>query len=258
VRGGVLGASTEKTVVVQVDADTRYSDRYVQSMLEARASERGEVLVVADVAPPHELRAHHLSLSACASLDDEIVLDRRLHAFDAVVDDKAAAFTLADYLLWGGHRREHWPDGSELLAETTRLFIGGLLRGARKVDVQEASVHHSPRRLEADAARQLASAGFPYADDRPIHEVVSLRELDRLVAQGDRHLLERILTLRRAHLVALFQLLPAIVARVAGKRPPVSEEVDSLLKRTPVRSLEQVTNRPGLLLVDALVAGVVE
>lgn len=239
-------------VVVQADADARYSPAYVDQMSLAVTTSGPGHLASATVAVDHSWRSAHPALREVDSFDASVDVGFVPLSLDVIVDDKAVAYTLADYFLWGGHRRETRADGVELLAESARLFLAGVLAGASAVDVPAASVWHSPRRLEDDAVQQIASAGFPYGPIRLAgEERVALVELDRQVLVGDRRCLDVALQLRRMHLLGLFRVLPALVAALL-RRAGTTAAVDAVIAEMPQRAASEVHQQPGLLIADVL------
>lgn len=242
-------ADPRRVVIVQADADTHYSPGYVDEMEAAAGPGR---LAAATVATDRTFEDAHPVLAAVAALDAAVLTRPPPRQLDVVVDDKAVAFTLEDYVHWGGHRREYRSDGVELLAESTRLFLAGVMRGAVAVDVADAAVWHSQRRLDQDAAQHLASAGYPYGPVRVAGDArVTLGELDQRFATDDRALIERILRVRRLHLIALFRVLPSLVAELVGGGSQDSE-VEAATQSMPRRTTAEVADHPGLLIADVL------
>jgi hypothetical protein len=250
------GVSLAELIVIQADADTQYSPGYVDIMREAITSApAGSPIGQAISLLSLDVRASCPCVVAAVDLVDQAVEWRfGSSRYDVVVDDKACAYRLGDYERWGGHRREYFRDGDELLAETTRLAIAGLTHGATRIDVVEASVIHSQRRLLSDAAQELAAAGFPYVGRRifPGIPPVTLNDLERRVVAGDRDLLDAIGAVRASHLVALTVLLPAQLARVLTGEVPADPGLRNVLESLPRRSIRQAATTPGLLLNDVL------
>lgn len=253
---GKLGISASEFIIVQVDADAQYSPGYVDRMREAVSPvPAGGSIGQAITLFPLDVRASYPCVTAAVDLIDEAVESRfGSSRYDVVVDDKACVYRLGDYERWGGHRREYFRDGYELLAETTRLAIAGLTYGAKRIDVAEASVIHSQRRLLRDAAQELPAAGFPYSGRRifPGIPSVTLSDLERSVVSGNRELLDAISAVRASHLVALTVLLPAHMARILTGEVPADSGLRSALEFLPPRSVEQAAATPGLLVNDVL------
>lgn len=242
----------DRVIIIQADADTGYSAGYAVAMRDALSRAGPGHLAQAITTRPAEFAHQHPLVLELENADQLDGLDDRDRDFDIIVDDKACAFTLSDYRRWGGHRREYLPDGEELLAETTRLFIAARLNGATRVDVDGAMVSHSLRRIEADAVQELAAAGFPYSRRRMLGgEPLTLDALEDRVASGDRTILEQIRAVRHAHLVGLFEMLPAHLARSVGVMRTDSRALRAL-DALPPRHHDEAVTRPGQLLADVL------
>jgi hypothetical protein len=251
-----LGIPPETFVVIQADADAIYSPDYVNTVRNAisHGTAEGRIghAIIARI-PGLDLRYPRV-FSAVDAADQAIQQRFGAPEPDALVDDKACAYTLGDYERWGGHRREYLADGSELLAETTRLTIAGLAHGAGRVEIVEASVVHSQRRLLTDAALHLAAAGFPYANRRIVSDrtAVRLDDLERMVASGEREVLDEIVTTRIAHLAALTVVLPAHLVRTLTGQLPEDPSTRAALNDLPHRTVHDASTTPGRLLGDVL------
>lgn len=250
------GTAPADVIVIQADADTQYSPGYVDSVREAIwASSAGAPIGQAvTLFPPDFKAAYPQVFSVLDSVDRTIEQRFGFSRFDVVVDDKACAYRLGDYEQWGGHRREYFEDGSEILAETTRLTISGLAHGAERIAIAGAFVVHSQRRLLGDAAQELGAAGFPYVSRRlfPNTAPVSLDALEEGVAGGEPRLLASVANFRAAHLVALMAVLPAHLARILTGEPPADPEIRRMLEGMPRRSVNEAMAFPGRLLGDVL------
>ncbi len=253
---GTHGISLSELIIVQADADTQYSPGYVDRMREAISfASAGSPIGQAISLLSSDVRVSYPCVFSAIDLIDEAVESRfGSSPYDAVVDDKACGYRLGDYERWGGHRREYFCNGDELLAETTRLTIAGLTNGATRIDVADASVIHSQRRLLRDAAQELAAAGFPYDLRRifPGIPPVTLNDLEHRAVAGDREHLDAIGAIRASHLLALTVLLPAQLARVLTGEMPADSGLVSALERLPRRSVRDAATTPGLLLSDVL------
>jgi Glycosyl transferase family 2 len=245
-------------LIIQADADTHYSPDYVDNVRETISNTPvSGPIGQAITTPPPELSSQYPGVLSEVDLVDDSVQRRFVGSprFDALVDDKACAYVLGDYQRWGGHRREYFQDGTEILAETTRLAIAGLAQGAERIEIAGASATHSQRRLLADAVQELASAGFPYGDRRifPRQATMTLSDLEQMVTAGDRRLLDKILAARAAHLVALTALLPAHLARSLTGQVPADPGLRTLMHELPQRSIHEAAKTPGRLLADVLI-----
>ena len=75
---------------------------------------------------------------------------------EVLIDDKACGYRLSDYQRWGGLRREYLPDGSEIHAETSRMYLRALATaGAKRVRVERAGALTSARRIYEKPHAQL-------------------------------------------------------------------------------------------------------
>jgi hypothetical protein len=248
--------SYESLIVIQADADAIYSPGYVDTVRKAiwAGTGKGRIGQAITEREPGLERRYPRVFAEVDAVDQTIRQRFGTPPLDPLVDDKACAYTLRDYKQWGGHRREYLDNGSELLAETTRLTIAALAQGADLVEIVDASVVHSQRRLLADAAQQLASAGFPYADRRlfPARTDVKLDDLERMVAHNDRELLNAVLTTRAAHLAALTVVLPAHLLRTLTGEMPQDSDVRAALMDVPHRTVQEAAATPGRLVGDVL------
>jgi hypothetical protein len=255
--GEDLGASPEQILVLQADADTVYWPGYGRWMWDRLADRRGFLLEGAlrrseDFDVEHsEYRA--LEQAVDAELEKQAVDD----ADDVVVDDKACGYLLADYLLWGGHFREFAPDGSEVHAETTRLYIRAqLAHGARKLRVNPAQATASRRRLIEDPALHFATKGFPREASwvRRWHERHRNDwSVDEFAANPAHPDVREACFMRRAHEIALMELLPWIVARAADPEAFVADgRKADLMALVPSFSAAELAQSPAKGIVAVL------
>ena len=155
-----LGVREDDVLLVQADADTAYMPGYLAAMARCSAAAGTGALIegYSEAGAAAEGFAAYRALEAKVDAAvEEALLDDE---FDVVVDDKVAALRLSDYVAWGGHRREWAPDGDELLAETTRLYMRGRLLGGRRCRA-EAFAWTSLRRVIQDPGLAFATAGYP-------------------------------------------------------------------------------------------------
>jgi hypothetical protein len=194
-------------------------------------------------------------------VDDQLEGEAVDDADDVVVDDKACGYLLSNYLAWGGHFREYDAGGSEIHAETTRLFIRAHLRhGVEKLRVNPAQATASRRRIVEDPALHFATNGFPreaawIARWRERHPAI--RSVDEFAHDCDHPEVLEARFYRRAHEVALFELLPWVVARAA--RPGLGrggERIDRLLSLLPESSASELAASPGAAI--SAVLGLIE
>lgn len=250
------GVSPDEAVVIQADADTEYSLGYVNSVRAAYgdAPIDGQFVQAIAVPQPGFHATYPRVFAAMDAVDQSIAARFGVQQYDFVVDDKACAYGLDDYFKCGAHRREFFCDGTEILAETTRLMIASQALGMRSIEIADATVVHSQRRLLHDATQHLATAGFPYSCTRafPGVQPVTLEMLERMVVADESAALEPIAAIRTAHLVALTVLLPAQVVRACTGELPTDPYVRRILLDIPTRSIDEVATAPGRLLADVL------
>lgn len=250
-----FGVSHADTIIIQADADSIYSTEYVNTVREyfQRQSSTG-ILAQTITRMSSDLRANFPNVfTAIDAVDQAIEARFKTPLYDVIVDDKACAYRLNDYFRWGGHRREYFDDGTEILAETTRLMIAAAAHGDERREVSAASVVHSNRRLFEDATRQLSAAGFPYSNSSPSESgTANLCELERAASSGHTDVLREICTTRAAHLIALMVVLPAHLERTLTGVLSGDPAIERLTTSLPSRSPADLSARPGQSLVDVL------
>jgi glycosyltransferase involved in cell wall biosynthesis len=252
-----MGWSADGLLILQADADTRYSEGYINSMRSATEASGPNVMIEACVDYPPEFKAEYPEYIRVCNETDAVFarLFARDLSDDDVVDDKVSGYRLSDYLRWGGHRREYTASGEEIHAETARMYIRARGRFAKRRRVAGALAYHSPRKVLEDPARHLATAGFP--------REVSWNERWRRLYQGPGDLktlfaapLHRDVTtairVREEHLLALLGALPVHVDRTLGEISSVESEAfaDAVLPLLPVRTTADLSTRPGIFLTD--------
>lgn len=203
----------EHVLIVQADADTAYRSLYVDTLAAAAVGlGRGVLLEGLRETPPDFAGAHPGFVTLCDRADADIAAAFVAPEIDVIVDDKASAFALADYFAWGGLSREYTSAGEEVYAETSRFYMRGRLRGARRVTVTEAIAYPSRRKLYDDPVHYFATAGFPREASwyrHFDHAYRGPRGLDAFENQAAAEMLAEAIRMRQAHCVALFALLPA-------------------------------------------------
>jgi len=256
-----LGWDSGDVLVLQADADTIYKEGYVAAMQAAAEGRWGIMLEGATRRPPEFEAAHPDYVKAERIVDDQVEPLEADDEDEVVVDDKVCGYRLADYLLWGGLFEERTAAGDAIHAETTRLFIRArLTHGVRKIRVNPAGAASSRRRVTQHPWLHYATVGFP-------REAAWVRSSN--VEMGGPHQLDDIDTfatsvlegrqpeavyLRRAHQLALFRYLPALVASVASglRRPDLADDVIAVLGALPQWTGEALAHNPGLALVQVL------
>ena len=252
------GIPADRLLILQADADTVYWPDYAQWMWERLEGRRG-LLLEGALRRSEEFDAEHPEYRALERLiDDELERDAVEDADDVVVDDKACGYLLADYLAWGGHFREFERDGSEIHAETTRMFIRAhLCHGVEKLRVNPAQATASRRRIVEDPALHFATMGFPreaawIARWRERHPAT--RSVDEFARDPDHPEVREACFYRRAHEIALFELLPSLVARTARSGPHghAGATVEQLLSLLPDFSAEELAASPARAITAVL------
>lgn len=264
---GVLAASSlalerdldpNDILIIQADADTVYGAGYIGYMRDAAERAGANIMLEAQVVPPANFVADHPIFEELAERADRTT--ERLWApvtHDVIVDDKAAAYRLSDYIAWGGLKREYTVNGDEIHAETTRLFIRAKATGASLISVPEAIACPSRRKLFVEAALHFATAGFPREVSWRASFLKAYPELEDL--QGfegaDEQSIRKLTSIRQAHCLVLFAVLPCYVARTLGIETnswPAAHTVELLVSRLPPAVRGTVVTSPGQMLMSAL------
>lgn len=248
----------DRLLILQADADTIYWPDYARWMWERLEGRRG-LLLEGALRRSEDFDGAHARFRALERLvDDELERELIDDADDVVVDDKACGYLLADYLAWGGHFREYDGDGSEIHVETTRLFIRAHLRhGVEKLRVNPAQATASRRRIVEDPALHFATKGFPreaawIARWRERHP--ARRSVDEFAHDPDHPEVREACFYRRAHEIALFELLPRLVVRAARPGPSgdAGDGVGRLLSLLPDFSANELAAAPALAITAVL------
>ena len=215
-----LGLRTNEVVILQADADTIYDGGYVEAMRKAAETTPGALVEGVAHTLPSFLTAHP-GYHRLAEMTDRVSHHFAVEEADEIViDDQVAGYRLSDYFAWGGHRREYGRLGDEIHAETSRLFLRGKMKGAKRVRVAEALAYPSRRKVELDPLLHFATEGFPreagwckwwratqggpYGFDDFERPDASERFAEAMFV-------------RQAHSLILFSLLPAYVASQFGR-----------------------------------------
>jgi hypothetical protein len=217
--------------IVQVDADTEYEPGYTKSLWAAGRAHGQGTLVEATMAWPLDFLERNARLVKVIAEQDEV--SSNTCGVDVVVDDKGCGYWLQDYELWGGHVREYWSSGEEMLAETTRLFIRGLVQGARRALVDGATARHSTRNWTRNAELEFASAGFPMPPSWQEQWTRSGGEnlMANLDFHHDRPPAE--VRMRRKVLVALFEELPRFIGESINPNVAQKAQADGSSRLEP-------------------------
>lgn len=210
------GVAPENVLIVQADADTVYQPGYVTAMHAAAVAAVGaDTLIEGETrSPPWFLSTYPGYQRRADEIDERISNLWVDDDVDVIVDDKVAAFRLSQYFAWGGHQREFASDGSEIHAETSRLFIRARLAGANKCRATGAIAEPSRRKIVQNPVRHFASAGFPRSDawwTRWREDAVDLPTLDAFDDPSSAPALQSAVETRVAHLVMLLAVLPTAI-----------------------------------------------
>jgi hypothetical protein len=253
------GLAPETVLILQVDADCHYSAGYIASMRAAIRNCEPNVMIEACVDYPAAFKAEYPEyIQMCSETDaefDKLFPSDLSH--DNLVVDAVSGYRLSDYFKWGGHRRELNAQREEILAETSRLFMRARAQGALRHRADSGLALHSPRKVLRDPTLHLATAGFPreaswnrnWQDS--YHGPSSLRDL---CAQPNHPEVLKAIRVREEHLLALFGVLPLHVdralAQLAEGGPETKELAFHILPLLPVRTIRDLTLRPGILIAD--------
>jgi glycosyltransferase involved in cell wall biosynthesis len=209
--------SHDDVLILQADADTRYEPEYVEAMHATALAAPPNALIEGTIRPPSCFVRDHPGYQRLADEVDASVAPFFVDdGLDVIVDDKVSGFSLATYFAWGAHRREYTSLGAEIHAETARLFIRGKIRGAVRVRAGDAGALPSRRRILENPIRHFASAGFPRESSWwPLWRATYNGRLDLAAFEdtGSQAALAPAVLTRKAHLVALFGILPAVLER---------------------------------------------
>ena len=256
-----MGAVEEEVLVLQADADTIYREGYVETMRRgAQECGTGVILEGSTKPPPGFASAHPTFLAAQRLVDDAVESLDAEDEQEVVLDDKICGYRLSDYFAWGGLFEEWTNDGDPIHAETTRMFIRARLRhGARKHRVNPAGAMPSRRKILEDPWLQYATVGFPreaswvrarHGGARPVKDVDVFASA---ILEGRE---PEAIYLRRAHQLALFRYLPALIDEVervtVEGAPPHPEDVAAVLAALPLWLKEDVADQPGRALLHVL------
>ena len=253
------GADPSSVLILQADADTTYKRGYISAMRAAAAGQTGILLEGSTRAPPDFEEAHPTYVAAERLVDEATEPLDAADKDEVVVDDKVCGYRLSDYLVWGGLFDEVTPSGDYVHAETTRMFIRAKLRhGARKVRVNPAGAASSRRKVTEDPWLHYATAGFPREatwvrgstrDESRGRRVVDIDDFAGRVLQAKE---PDAVYFRRAHQLALFRYVPALIASVAAgsTTSELPDDVAAVLAALPCRSRDDLAQGPGLGLVE--------
>lgn len=255
-----LGVAPEEFLILQADADTIYLPGYARRMWQTLGGQRGRLLE-GTIRRSAEFDAAHAEYRALErSIDLPLEAEGVTDEDEVIVDDKACGYLLADYQRWGGHFREQDRLGGTVHAETTRLFLRArLMHGARKIRVDNAFAQSSRRRIIDEPALHFATSGFPrddawvknWRERHPLRWTVD--EFARSVGHPD---VQEACFYRRAHVIALFALLPWVLGRTIdpGGFDPRDRRAEHLLGLVPGFTRVELAAEPARALTSVLSA----
>lgn len=252
------GVPENEVLILQADADTIYRRGYAATMQHAVANTAGVVLEGSTKPPLDFALAHPFYLAAQRIVDDETDPLVAEDEDEVVLDDKVCGYRLSDYLNWGGLFEEFTAMGEAIHAETTRMFVRARLRhGARKLRVNPAGAMPSRRKVIENPWLQFATVGFP-REASWIAARAASREAGGDVDMFSLGVIEgrnlEATHLRRAHQLALFRYLPALVANGEPTKSRVEQPSDiaNVLAALPLFSGEDMAECPGRTLLAVL------
>lgn len=241
--------SEDNILIIQADADTFYSDQYCIFLKNSMERTGLNSLIEAYTTYPSSyIKQEPLFLKHCRETDIDYETFFVNEDSDVIVDDKAASYRLFDYFMWGGHVREYNASGSEIYAETSRLFIKAKSMGAVRKKVEGAFVIHSIRKIIEKPLSSFVTAGFPREESWINGRNASLEILDLKSLRGNS--LDNAKKTRALHLLAIFCILPAHVSKTIGHK--IEHNVINIfaLKKLPERNIMQLRDFPAMFFED--------
>lgn len=250
------GWNESNVLVLQADADVSYSENYIE-LMRAAAYDAGQNTLLEGFMsyPPDFLELHQGYFELWLQAERRITHLFATDEDDCLIVDCVSGYRLADYFSWGAHQREYNPNGDEIHAETSRLYLKARANDARRFRVEDAVCWHSARKLILDPAIHFAAAGFPrekgwnelWRDN--YHGPSTLP--DFYIDSSHPEVLKAILLCQK-HSLALFTILPLHVNVCLGKDTPLMpEKLYSFLRlKLPQRSVFDLRTNPGLFFSD--------
>lgn len=240
-----------KLLILQVDADTVYPPYYSAAMREAAIKYGKNYLFEACVDYSYDFRRRYAQYISLLESTDYSFENAFRDFEDYIVDDKVVGYWLVDYVKWGGHQREYDLNGTEIYAETTRLYLKAQLFGAKKVNIGNVKAVHSERKVLANPFLTFATAGFPYSI---VPELLINMDSNRLINGTINTFTFRVAIIERyLHLIALFYFLPLHIRQTINTGLTLrigSSAFDEMLKRLPVRTADDLRHKPGVFFSD--------
>ncbi|MDP2182377.1 MAG: glycosyltransferase family A protein [Actinomycetota bacterium] len=248
------GQSASNVLILQGDADTVYLPDYVSRM---RAAARPNALMEGAIGRRRDSEEVPQSYRELELRVDAVIRDLEVDDDqETLVDDKVCGYRLSDYEAWGGLVSEYCADGSEIHAETTRMFLRARARAnAERQRVDGAGALTSSRRIWEDPALYFSTAGFPrerswvegFRSRAGIHGGPAVEVgASRSVANNEA------IRYRIGHSLVLFAILPRLVARMLDKPRPAPHALREVLAECEALTPEDLRERPGRLLTGLL------
>lgn len=250
------GRVEHDVLILQVDADTQYSDGYIEGMRSVMQAEGANVLVEACSSYPPEFKAAYPAyIQLCDKVDEALAALFALPAADVIVDDKVSGYRLENYFGWGGHQREYAASGNEIHAETSRLYMKARTKGAERVRVDSAVAYPSLRKVFQEPALHFASAGFPREarwNEKWRETYSGPTTIDDFCYNISHPEVQRAIQVREQHLIAIFSVLPIHVNySIKGFVAPETSELTAIvLPLLPKRTIDDLARGPGLFISD--------
>lgn len=248
----------EDILILQVDADTFYSEGYISAMRDASIFFGLNTMLEAYSEYPLSFKRKYVDyIDLCGEIDHNLEsIFVKSKTYDIIVDDKQCAYRLGDYFRWGTHIREFLENGDEIFAETTRLFVKARFSGAVKVMLNNVYAEHSPRRILEHPILQYATAGFPrelawktkWLDKKiDIKEFLELKYLDSIAWKD-------ITNVREIHLISLFNVLPIYINMILGVKTKTCSNIlyNSICDLLPMCGKEVLIANPGHVILTVL------
>lgn len=252
-----LGVPSEEVLILQTDADTIYQKGYIAAMKAAAEGTMGQIFEGATKYPIDFATEHPNYLRAERLVDLELEGGEASDDDDVVVDDKICAYLLSDYFRWGGLQEETDDAGDQIHAETTRMYIRARLKsGAKKRRVNPAGAASSRRRVFDNPRYQFSTMGFPRETSwaKAISTGWDYVNVDTFAERALSGLEPQAVFLRRAHLLALFRFLPALLLSAQSRSYPVLAKADvaAVISLIPSWNIQKLAENPGRVIVTIL------
>lgn len=250
-----LGYDVSQAVILQADADTNYSENYINEMRLVIHNKGNSILIEALVNyPGHFIEEYPKFVDRCNEFDTELS-NLFVDDYDLIVDDKACGYSLLDYFKHGGHQREFSESGEEIHAETTRFYMRFNASGGKRVLVENAFIEHSVRKLLKNPLVEIATAGFPREQSwysRWQNRLNTPDSINKICDNFNHQNFRLAMRIRKRHMIGLFSILPIHYARALGIKGEMLTNafINSLVSQLPVRMIQDVETYPSKLLMD--------